>query len=100
MRNVVCCRTCDAGYTLPLVCLGLYAQVLTQVAFIPVLKTLMRSLDCSQLEGLSILQGNSPLDSPWRWNINPSPSDQDAALHFDPTAGEKLEGIVNLSVNY
>lgn len=74
---------------LPLICLVSYAQFLTQLAFIPVFKTLLRSLDCSQVEGFTVLKGDSPLDSPWRWDINPLLQDRETALHVDPSAGEK-----------
>jgi hypothetical protein len=76
-------------YLAPLVCLVFYAQFLTQLAFIPVFKTLLRSLDCSQVEGHSVLQGDSPLDSQWRWDINPVVTDRETALHIDPTAGQQ-----------
>jgi hypothetical protein len=82
-------RICNAGYMLPLICLVSYAQFLTQLAFIPVFKTLLRSLDCSQVEGFTVLKGDSPLDSPWRWDINPLLQDRETALHVDPSAGEK-----------
>ena len=73
-----------------LTCLVLYAQFLTQLAFIPVFKTLLRSLDCSQVEGFTVLKGDSPLDSPWRWDINPLLQERETALHVDPSAGEDL----------
>ena len=80
-------RWCAAGYKLPLASLGLYAQFIAQLAFIPIFRALLRSLKCSQIEGLSVVQGDSPLDSPWRWDINPSPADRGVAYRVDPTAG-------------